>query len=161
MGYLELGGSGRSYWPDLSKSEPKFDNPLDLISLGKAFERLFQLDEAAQCFREALNYQMEPGDREETLTRLGYSLKRLGRWELAVKVWKYMIESTPHLLTPYEELAKYYEHRVRDFEQAVTIVNRALDRIRIFEELYPGSSFYDKKSFKYRLDRLKWKLAKQ
>ncbi len=158
LSLVALAGITGQIYQDTGRS---LAQPLDLISLGKAFEKLFQLDEAARCFREALNYHMEPRDREEALIRLGYSLKRLGRWELAVKVWKYMIDSTPHLLTPYEELAKYYEHRVREFEQAVAVVNRALDRIKIFEELYPGSSFYYKNSFKYRLDRLKQKLAKQ
>jgi len=134
-------------------------HPLDLVSLGKAFEKLSRVDEAARCFREALNYKMESRDKEEALIRLGYSLKRLGRWELAVKLWEYMIESTPHLLTPYEELAKYYEHRARDFKQAAVIVNRALERIRIIEELNGGSNFYEKSSFEYRLDRLKRKLA--
>jgi hypothetical protein len=30
---------------------------------------------------------------------------------------------------PYVELAKYYEHRLRDFEKAVAFVNQALEQI--------------------------------
>ena len=135
-------------------------HPLDLVSLGKAFEKLSRVEQAARCFREALNHKMESKDREEALIRLGYSLKRLGQWELAVKVWRYMIETGSHSLIPYEELAKYYEHRIKDFEQAIVVVNRALERIKILEELNSTSNFYDRSSFEYRLDRLKRKLAR-
>lgn len=132
------------------------DHPLDLLSLGKALERLFRLEEAAVCFRSALNSPMEPETREEVLRHLGFSLKRLGRWENAVKVWEHMIETASRRVMPYEELAKYYEHRAGDFERATEVVLRALDWIRLMEELRPGLNFReDRRELEYRLARLK------
>jgi uncharacterized protein YprB with RNaseH-like and TPR domain len=132
------------------------DHPLDILSLGKALERLFRLEEAAVCFRSALNSPMEPETREEVLRHLGFSLKRLGRWENAARVWEHMIETASHRIMPYEELAKYYEHRVGDFERATEVVLRALDRIRLMEELRSGLNFReDRRDLEYRLARLR------
>ncbi|MFH1942162.1 MAG: ribonuclease H-like domain-containing protein [bacterium] len=134
------------------------NHPLDMLSLGRAFEGLELHAEAAECYRDALNYGMEPEERLEVLRLLGFSLKRMGDWERAVKVWEYMVEITPHRFEPYVELAKYYEHHINDFERAVEVVRRALERIRISEALRSCDGLsVDLKDLEYRLARLERK----
>jgi uncharacterized protein YprB with RNaseH-like and TPR domain len=140
------------------------DHPLDFLSLGRALERLEHLEDASTCYREALNYSMENEDRDEVLRHLGFSLKRLGDWERAVKVWEHMVESTSYKVLPLEELAKYYEHRVYDFEKAIDTVHRTLKWISMMEELRPSWNLKeDRKDMEYRLARLERKkgLGKQ
>ena len=150
--------AGRIY----QSPKESLNHPLDLLSLGKAFERMTRMEEAAFCFREALNYSLGSEEREEALSLLGFSLKRLSEWGKAVKVWEHMIESVPHRIGPYEELAKYYEHRDGDFERAIEVVGRAMERVRIIEELHPGLSItVDRRDLEYRLARLKRKLSRR
>ena len=137
-------------------------HPLDLLSIGKAFQRLGRLEEASNTFREALNYTMESENREEVLRLLGFSLKRVGHWEGAVKVWEHMIETTSHRILPYEELAKFYEHQTSDFKRAMEVVHRALEWIRLMEELHPGLNLKgDQENLDYRLARLKRKVGRR
>ena len=131
------------------------DHPLDFLSLGRAFQNVLRLQDAVTCFQEALNHPMEPGNKEEVLRNLGFSLKRLGQWEQAVKVWERMAETLSHRIMPYEELAKYYEHRVGEFDKAADIVHRALERIDLLNELRPNLNLReDRKDLEYRLARL-------
>jgi uncharacterized protein YprB with RNaseH-like and TPR domain len=138
------------------------DHPLDLLSLGKALENVFCFEQASACFQEALNYPMMSEEREDVLRMLGFCLKRMGHWDRAVKVWEHMVDAFPHRIFAYEELAKYHEHRSKNIDQAVGIVERALERIRIIEELRSGLyTQVDRKDLEYRLRRLNRKLKKR
>ncbi len=137
-------------------------HPLDLLSLGKAFGNMFRLNEAVVCFREALNYPGESEECEEILRLLGFSLKRQGEWDHAVKVWEHLVKSYPHRISAYEELAKYFEHWIRDIERAMEVVQQALEQIHIMEELNSNLSIReDRKDLEYRLTRLQRKLDKK
>ncbi len=135
------------------------DHPLDFLSLGRAMENLFRLEEAAACFRKALDHPLEPDEKEEVLLHLGSAWKRLGEWDKAVQVWEYVVENASFSVFPYEELAKYHEHRVGDFQKALSWTQRALDRIGLICELNPDLFMdEDKRDLEIRLKRLKRKL---
>ena len=141
-----------------SRPVEQLNDPLDLMSLGRNFWNMGLLTEAAACFRSALDYAMDPTDRMEVLEQFGFVLKRKGDWASAVKVWECMLDSSRHTTLPYEELAKYYDHRMRNIEKAAEIVLRALDRIRLFEEIRPGvNCSADRRDLEYRLSRLRRK----
>jgi tetratricopeptide (TPR) repeat protein len=134
------------------------DHPFDLISIGKSFDRLFRHREAVVCFRKALQYPLETHEREQVLRWLGFSLKRAGDWENAAEVWEEMAGKHPDQIVPYEELAKYYEHQLRDYDRAIDIVNRALASIDLFSQLHPDIPYgNDRRDLEYRLARLKRK----
>lgn len=136
-------------------------HPLDLLSLGKTFGNMFKHEEAVVCFREALNYPEKSEEREEILRLLGFFLKRRGEWDRAIKVWEYIIRDYPHRIYAYEELAKYLEHRERNFERAVEVVERALDQVRMVDVLHPEMKIgTNKRNLEYRLARLWRKLGK-
>ena len=51
--------------------------------------------------------------------------KRLGEYERAAVLWRKVLAWVEDDL-PAEELAKYYEHRIKDLESAERITKRAL-----------------------------------
>jgi uncharacterized protein len=140
------------------KPHDHLDHPLDFLSLGRAMENRFRNEEAAACYRTALEHPLEPEEKEEALFRLGLAWKRLGQWDKAVGVWEYAAARLPFSITPYEELAKYHEHRVRDFGKALTWTERALERISLMQNLQSGVDLEeDRCDLEIRMKRLKRK----
>jgi uncharacterized protein YprB with RNaseH-like and TPR domain len=135
------------------------DHPLDWISLGRSLESLCRYDEAADCFRQALDLPLGPDVREEVLLRLGFTLKRSGNWEKMVLVWEHMTEQAPHQMRSFEELAKYHEHRSGDLDVALAVVEKAVAQIELLETLRPGLRLEETRaSLNRRLARLKKKI---
>lgn len=52
--------------------------------------------------------------------------KRAGEWPQAVGIWEDMIPRTPDDVFALVELAKWHEHRTRDYEQAMKMARQAL-----------------------------------
>lgn len=145
-------------YSDPSKS---LNHALDLFSLGKAFESLLQYEEAASCFYKAMTYPLTSREKSELLTSLGYVLKRLGHWNRALEIWETMIEEIEYQLIPFEEIAKYYEHHVYRFKQAIDIVEKGLKRIELMEKIRPEYRYQeDRTDLEYRLRRLKRKMRR-
>lgn len=82
----------------------------------------------ARGWLEAASRELPLGAaRREALMRLGLMHRRAARHDLAEPLW-WELASTPGLwsLHAHEELAKFYEHRQRDFARASDVVERAL-----------------------------------
>jgi len=62
----------------------------------------------------------------EAKRRLSLLHKRNARWDEAVRLWQEMVDENPGDLFAAEELAKCFEHRLKDFGQARNLVERAL-----------------------------------
>ena len=101
---------------------------LDLVAIGKLFEAIDELDAAIQLF----NAGMQRNDLPEahywdTQQRLSFLEKRRGNWQAAIEVWQLAAEGRQ--LYAHVELAKYYEHRARDFDAALHWTDTALELI--------------------------------
>ena len=58
------------------------------------------------------------------------ALKKTGQGEKARSLWEEMVTWPYQKDTfPYIELAKYHEHRLKDFDRAVAYVEKALEQI--------------------------------
>jgi hypothetical protein len=77
--------------------------------------------------------------------------KKSGRWDKAVVLWEEMVSRDPHDVFAVEELAKWYEHRVRDFRRASELVSRVLESGRATD--------VERMALAYRLDRLLYKAS--
>jgi hypothetical protein len=66
---------------------------------------------------------------------LSMAFKKTGESEKARSVWEEMA-TWPHQkdVFPYVELAKYYEHRLKDFEGAIVYVKKGLDQTPMHRE---------------------------
>ena len=57
----------------------------------------------------------------------------MGEREKAEQTWQHIIqEHSRFCLEPYLELAKFYEHGVRDYQKALKLVERAIDNQNAF-----------------------------
>ncbi len=125
----------------------------DVFSMGVALDRMRHPEEARRCYRLAAKGKM----RTESQLRLAVSYRRGGERAEAAAVWRGMIERREGGVTPYIELAKYYEHVCRDIPSALECTRRAI--ILLAEPtLFDGDTVQNSRNaLQYRYERLKRK----
>jgi len=93
------------------------------------------------------------------LIDLSLLLKRVQQWERAENIWMELLRAGTNVIFASEELAKYYEHRKLDLEQAKLFTERALKHLEVLNELQVmGGDLELQEQFIYRLNRIKRKL---
>ena len=123
---------------------------MDIFSIAKMFDEERRYEQSTRYYTEALKHNLAEEETLEILRLVSFAHKRQGKWEEAEKIWKEIIErSREFIYYPYEELAKYYEHHLKDYQKAETIVEEALN----IEE-----NIFLKEKLQYRLNRIKGKL---
>jgi uncharacterized protein YprB with RNaseH-like and TPR domain len=129
---------------------------LDFIALGKLFEDLGQRDFAARLLEHGLTHDLTEANFGSALERLSHLQKRRGDLGEAVRLWE-QAAAQGHIYA-HVELAKHYEHRVRDMAEAMQWAQSALELTRTSD-----LPVYVKKHWKQELDhriaRLKSKSA--
>jgi uncharacterized protein YprB with RNaseH-like and TPR domain len=114
-------------------------HPRDALAVGKTLEAMNRTEQTAEVYRTALDTQGSPHEAAEVALRLAACYKRMGRWTEAVDQWRRVIQMGEFNPLPYVELAKYYEHRARDYVAAREIVHRALAAVEVRQRLRPSS----------------------
>jgi len=102
-------------------------DPLDLYSLGRIHYKFGNYPASERCYRQALVEELPMDWRSTIYLSLAFVYKRVGLWDKANEVWQNLAEgdfSFRPLI--YEELAKYYEHRIREYQQALFWVEKAM-----------------------------------
>ena len=126
---------------------------MDIFSIGKMFDEEKKYKQSTHYYTEALKHNLAEEEVLEILKLASFAYKRQGKWEEAEKIWKEIIErSREFIYYPYEELAKYYEHRLKDYQKAKIVVEEALN----IEE-----NIFLREKLQYRLNRIKSKLLCQ
>jgi uncharacterized protein YprB with RNaseH-like and TPR domain len=92
----------------------------DLTSLGSWLLNAGRAERGLELLRRSFDGGDERAGRE-----LGLHLKRAGRWEEAIAIWR-ALAADRHSLFAVVELAKHAEHRLRDPRQALDWVRGAL-----------------------------------
>jgi len=133
----------------LARAPDTEHHPEELVGLGRLWERA-DVERGLACYRMALERGLESPGRERVLLRLARRAKSLGQWDEAWTHWQAATRSR-HAFDPrpWEEIAKLYEHRRRDFTAACAVVEEALVRARV--HLVPERILG---SFEHRLARL-------
>jgi len=122
---------------------------MDIFSIGKMFDEEKRYEQSTNYYTEALKHNLAEEEVLEILRLTSFAHKRQGKWEEAEKIWKEIIErSREFIYYPYEELAKYYEHYLKDYQKAETVVKEALN----IEE-----NIFLREKLQYRLNRIKCK----
>ena len=85
---------------------------------------------AAAYYERALEAGLDGNEGHRVRLRLARWEKRRARWKEACALWQEAATAHVFDVTPWEELAKYHEHRRRDFGTAGRIVRDALDLAR-------------------------------
>ena len=101
---------------------------IEHFALGRLFWDHGSIEKAIPCFEVALN-RCDDDLGWEVLKWLSRAFRKTGQGERARSLWEEM--ATWHRKKdafPYVELAKYHEHRLKDFETAIAYVDKALEQ---------------------------------
>jgi len=100
--------------------------PEEYVGLGRLWEEV-DAERGLECYRAALTRGLGSPVRERVLLRLALRAKREARWHEACRLWEAAIsQGSGFQPRPWEELAKYYEHRHRDLSAAHRVTSLAL-----------------------------------
>jgi uncharacterized protein YprB with RNaseH-like and TPR domain len=100
------------------------EHGLDLVSIGKLFEDLGRLDDAARIYARGLELDLPEESFRQTTRRLAVVHRRRGEMSAALKLWRDAAGNRQ--IYAHVELAKYYEHRMRDYTEAAQWTRAAL-----------------------------------
>src|SRR5262245_2166998 len=103
--------------------------PWEIAGIGRRWERV-DIERAAVWYREALAAGLDGPDGHRVRLRLALWEKRRAQWDSACSLWEEASRATAFDPQPWEELAKFYEHRRRDFSAARDVVLKALGLAR-------------------------------
>ncbi|MCR4440007.1 MAG: ribonuclease H-like domain-containing protein [bacterium] len=105
----------------------------DLFALGRVYEDLRLFQRSAALYELARAKGLDARASTPALLRLSLCYKRLGHWDRAIALWEEMAAQGAAGVFPYVELAKYYEHRARQYQRAMELVDRALHALEVEE----------------------------
>ena len=95
----------------------RVEHGLDFIALGKLYEDLGHWDEAARLFERGLEIGLEETDFGVAVKRISALQKKRGDLNQAVRLWE-EAAAKGHIYA-HIELAKYYEHKLRDVTASI------------------------------------------
>jgi len=121
--------------------------------LGRLWEPV-DLERALGCYRAALDAGLSGEAAHSVTLRLAWWEKRAARWQTACELWDAARQRELFDPRPWEELAKFHEHRARDFAAARAVVSDALELARA-----AGAAERVLETFTYRLARIERRLA--
>ena len=105
----------------------RVEHGLDVVALGKLYEDLGQWDTAARLFERGLEMELPEADFWQAIERLSRLQKRRGDLETAVRLWE-QAASQGHIYA-HVELAKYHEHRQRNYFEAMKWTHSAVELV--------------------------------
>jgi hypothetical protein len=97
---------------------------LDLVAMGKLFDDLRHLETATRLYERGLAHDLPEDMYWKTVRRLSFAQKRRGNLSAAVALWREAARSGQ--IYAHIELAKFYEHKRRDYNEAAQWTRAAL-----------------------------------
>jgi len=140
-------------WFGTALSDPAALTAQELGGLGRLWEPV-DAERSLACYRAALAGGLDGALAQAVRLRLAWWEKRLARWDAARSLWETAARHIVFDPRPWEELAKFHEHRARDFTAARGLVEDALDLARA-----SGAAARVLDGFTHRLARLDRRLA--
>jgi uncharacterized protein YprB with RNaseH-like and TPR domain len=127
------------------------EHGIDLIAMGKIYEDIREIDAAAECFARGLEHDIPRNVRGQAIQRWSLLEKRRDNIDISIRLWQNAAEYEE--IYAHVELAKAFEHRLRDYSQAIIWTERAIAIIQS-----PGFSDIERiiweSQLSHRLDRL-------
>jgi len=124
---------------------------IDIIAMGKIFEDMREFDAAAECFARGLEFDIPVKVRGQAIQRWSFLEKRRNNIDISIQLWQYAVKYEE--IYAHVELAKAFEHRLRDYSQAIFWTEQAITMIQSpsFPDL--ERSIWESK-LEHRLNRL-------
>ncbi len=99
----------------------------ELLAVGRLYEEAGWDRQAVECFEYGLRLEAPAATRATLLARLATLHKRAGRAQLAIERWRELARlGHGDDVGALVELAKHFEHRQRDYQEAIDLVQQAL-----------------------------------
>jgi uncharacterized protein len=114
------------------------EHPAEALSLGRLLISANRTAEGIPCLMKAAN-DFHPTLSVEASLELARYYKKEGNWAKAVTIWQKVKENEKTNPIAYVELAKYYEHRCRDYNTALDLAQRALGIAADIQGHWPGA----------------------
>jgi len=131
---------------------------LDLAAIARLYEGMGKIEQAAQLFERSLEMGDFPGDFFfKTMERYALLHRRQGDWDKAAQVWKRAAEKGQVFACI--ELAKFYEHRERNYLEALQWAKKALENL-VIDRYYFGSGRVMEREIERRIGRLNQRLSR-
>ena len=128
------------------------EHPAEALALGQLYLQAGNTEAGTTYLREAAQCDLDSLADEAALD-LANHYKRNGKWEEAAELWSKSARRTPANPLALVELAKYFEHRCRDYEAAINATKKALIETAGCRDI-PLSSPLSSASLQHRLRRL-------
>jgi uncharacterized protein len=126
----------------------------ELFAAARIYEDLGLFEEAYARYEQALAGKRDIAVRARVASRLAALCKRAGRHERAVQLWRRLATLGLTGCEPFVELAKHFEHRQRDYDAAINMVEEALAVVEIQAlRRQPGANA-ERTALQHRLSRL-------
>jgi uncharacterized protein YprB with RNaseH-like and TPR domain len=138
--------------------DERIQHGLDVIALAKLYEDLERREMAARLYERGLEMDLGEDDFWEAVRRLSVLQKRRGDMDEAIRWWE-QAAAQGHVYA-FVELAKFYEHRHRDYPEARKWAKAALEHIHL-GDLPPYVREHWQAELEHRLARLEKKGKKQ
>ncbi len=134
----------------------RVEHGLDFVALGKLFEDLGRWDEAARLFERGLESGLTESDFGLAVKRLSILQKKRGDVSQALRLWE-EAASKGHIYA-HIEMAKYYEHKMRDAKTAIQWAKSARREVEQADlPKYVRNHWFEE--IDHRLERLERKAA--
>ena len=132
LSMVALAGRIHLVYHDPQAARPR--KGIEHFALGRLFWEHGQREKAIPCFEVALQ-RCDDDLSWEVMKWLSMAFKKTGQGERARSLWEEMV-SWPYKRDafPYIELAKYHEHRLKDWDRAMVYVSEALELIPSHQE---------------------------
>lgn len=124
---------------------------MDLVGVAKLFERAGDKEKSVSLFEKALRGGLTEEVSHDVKKKLAVHFKKTRNWEKAVLLWQEM--GSGDKTFSFRELAMYYEHRERNYEEAMKAAEEGL-------ALSLGGSSAAKQDFEKRIARIRTKLRR-
>ena len=133
----------------------KVEESLDIIAIAKLFENMKKWDDAVRLYEYGLAGDLPEEDFQKAVKRLSILQRRRGDIDEAVKWWERAAGEGQ--IYAWVELAKHYEHRVKEYDLAEDATHRALSLMNESKNTHARSLWEDELT--HRLKRLVRKIA--
>jgi uncharacterized protein len=125
---------------------------LDVLAIARMHEDLGNIEQAVSLYERAISQGLPRPFFIQTLQRFAQLYRRQGQWDQAILLWqKSALEYRQ--CDACIELAKFYEHRQRDYSQAMYWAQTALGHVDV-SDLAPYARRALKADLQHRLQRL-------
>ncbi len=134
---------------------PALADPDDLMALAGYWFRKRRYAAAHLALDEAGQRVLSRGQRAHLSELRGRVHKREREFDAAHVHWEHVARYQPDRIDAAEEMAKHLEHRRRDYQAALDVVDRALENLRIREALGDEEASAQRERLLHRRARLR------